>query len=85
MNDIKQKPDNFLTWSILSTAICCMPSGIVAIIYANKVDALWGAGKYDEAEDAAKKAKMWTLIGVGAAAVAFLFSMFLLLIIAIIG
>ncbi len=32
------KPDNFLVWAILSTVLCCLPLGIVAIVYANKVD-----------------------------------------------
>ncbi len=62
MNEaIKQKPDNFLIWSILSTVLCCLPTGIVAIVYANKVDSLWHAGNHLEAEEAAKNARLWTL------------------------
>ena len=40
-----QKPDNNLVWAILSTVLCCMPLGIVAIIKATSVDTLWTAGK----------------------------------------
>lgn len=61
----KVKPDNFLVWSILSTILCCLPLGIVGIVYANKVDPLWFAGKYAESEEAAKKARLWTFISVG--------------------
>ena len=60
-----QKPDNWLVWAILSTVLCCLPLGIVAIIKACKVDTLWAEGKHEEAIAAAKEAKTWTLAGVG--------------------
>lgn len=61
------KPDNFLVWAILSTALGCLfPIGIVAIVYANKFDSLWYAGRYAEAEAALKNAKMWTYISASA-------------------
>jgi len=53
------KPNNFLVWAILSTIFCCLPFGIVSIVYASKVDGLWYAGKYAEAQDAASKARTW--------------------------
>ena len=70
-----QKPDNFLVWAILATILCCLPGGIVAIVYANKVDTAWNAGNYQEAEEAAKNARMWTFIsaGVGFAAMVIVF------------
>lgn len=74
------KPDNFLLWAILSTVMCCLPLGIVAIVYANKVDSLWYAEQYAEAEDALKKAKMWTYIAVGAGVLSNIISMFVMLI-----
>ena len=39
-----RKPDNYLVWAILSTVFCCLPLGIVAIVKASKVDALWAQG-----------------------------------------
>lgn len=54
-----QKPGNFLVWAILGTLFCCLPFGIVSIVYASKVDGLWYAGYYDEAEEAASKARTW--------------------------
>lgn len=63
-----QKPDNFLVWAILSTVMCCVPFGVVAIIYSNQVDSLWLSGRYDEAEEALRKAKMWTYISAGSGA-----------------
>lgn len=64
-NDQKLKPDNLLAWSILSTVLCCVPLGIVAIIFSNKVDTLWAQGDYAGAEDAAKKAKLFCFIALG--------------------
>ncbi len=57
-----QKPDSLLIWSILSTVLCCLPLGIVAIVYSTKVDSLWAQGAYQEAEQAAKNAKTWCIL-----------------------
>ena len=59
------KPDNNMIWAILSTVLCCLPIGIVAIIKASKVDTLYMQGNYSGAEEAAKSAKTWSLIGAG--------------------
>ena len=56
------KPDNNLVWAILSTVLCCLPFGIVAILSATKVDSLWAEGKYDESRAAAQNAKKWSII-----------------------
>lgn len=56
-----QKPDNYLVWAILSTIFCCLPLGIVAIIKANKVDTLWTIGNHQEAFNASKDARNWTI------------------------
>ena len=65
MDEHVTKPDNFLVWSILTTVLCCVPTGIAAIVYANKVDTLWAMEKHQEAIEAAKNAKMWTFISLG--------------------
>lgn len=56
---LPQKPDNFLVWAILGALFCCLPFGIVSIVYASKVDGLWYAGDYTGAQDAASKARTW--------------------------
>ena len=58
-----QKPDNYLVWAILSTLLCCLPFGIVAIIKATQVDTYWANGSYDEAYAAADSVKKWTIAG----------------------
>lgn len=54
-----------LVWSILATLCCCLPFGIVSIVYAAKVNSLAAAGAFAEAQDAANKAKMWAWIAFG--------------------
>lgn len=66
---MRMKPDNWLVWAILCTVFCCPPFGVVGIVYAAQVDSYWNQGRFDEAEDAAKKAKKFTLIGVICSAV----------------
>lgn len=66
-----RKPDNFLLWAILATIFCgCgsligLVTGIIAIVYASKVNDLWMSGAQYEAMDAAKKAKILTFITIG--------------------
>ena len=62
------KPKNWMTESILLLIIplcLCNPFSllaIVAIVFASRVNGLFYAGQYAEAERAAKNAKMWVLI-----------------------
>lgn len=65
----ENKPDNFLPWAILSTILCCLPFGVVAIVYATQVDTYWFSGDREAARRAAQRARMWTWVSVGVAAV----------------
>jgi hypothetical protein len=60
-------PKNWLVESILVTLFCCVPFGIVAIIYASKVNGLYHGGAHTEALKASDRAKTWVLwsFGVG--------------------
>ncbi len=58
------KPGNWLWQSIVATLLCCVPFGVVGIIYAVRVNSLYFNGNYQEAERMAQKAKMWTLISI---------------------
>lgn len=57
------KPDSNMVLAILSTVLCCVPTGIYAIILSNRVDTLYYEGKYKEAEYAAEDSKKWSIIG----------------------
>ncbi|CAM4439403.1 Interferon-induced transmembrane protein [Mycobacterium basiliense] len=56
------EPDNYLVWAILSTLLCCLPFGIVSIVYSTKVSGLWAQGRYAEAQAASANAKKWAII-----------------------
>ncbi len=57
-----REPDNYLVWAILSTVLCCLPFGIVSIVYSTKVSGLWASGQYGPAQEAANNAKKWAII-----------------------
>jgi hypothetical protein len=56
---------NHLVWAILTTLLCCLPLGIVSIVYAAKVDGLVAAGDYDGAVSASNSAKTWAIASAG--------------------
>src|SRR5688500_7243359 len=56
------KPKNWFVESILATICCCNPLGIVAIVFAVKVDGLANRGDYHGAVDAANKAKIFFIL-----------------------
>lgn len=68
---------NYLVQSILVTLCCCLPLGIVAIIFAAQVNQKLAAGDVAGARDASSKAKMfcWIAFGLGIAAM-LLYGMF---------
>jgi len=52
---------NHLAWAILSTLLCCLPLGIVSIVYAARVDGLRAAGDIAGARAASDSARNWAL------------------------
>lgn len=60
---VKIAPRTWLVESILITVLCCLPFGIVGIVYASKVSSLLKLGRYDEAMAASKEAGKWVKIG----------------------
>lgn len=55
------KPDSNLVGAILVTLFCCLPFGVVSIVYAAQVDSKWNAGDWNGARRAAQLAKSWGL------------------------
>jgi len=56
---------NYLWQSIVVTLCCCLPLGVVGIIFAAQVNTKLAQGDIAGARDASQKAKMFTLIGFG--------------------
>ena len=50
--------------AVLSTIFCCLPFGVVAIIYAANANSHYGSGQYDLAYSSAGKAKFWSRLAI---------------------
>ncbi len=50
---------NYLVQAILVTLFCCLPLGIVAIVFAAQVNGKLTVGDFYGAQEASNKAKMW--------------------------
>ena len=57
------KIPNYLVQAILVTLCCCLPFGIVSIVYAAQENAKAKTGDIQGALDSSGKAKMWCWIG----------------------
>lgn len=61
MNAPREHVPNNLVWAVLTTILCCLPFGIVSIIYASKVDGLALAGDTQGARLMADRARNWAI------------------------
>lgn len=57
------RPENNMLWGILCTVFCCLPLGIIAIVFSNKVNTLYDSGDYSGAQEAADIAKKYAVMG----------------------
>ncbi|WP_452598387.1 CD225/dispanin family protein [Pontimicrobium sp. MEBiC01747] len=65
MENIKpQRPNSYLALAIISTILCCLPTGIVSIVYATKVNSAYEDGNYELAEKSSKNAKTWGIASI---------------------
>lgn len=69
MEEKPQRPSSYLALAIISTILCCLPTGIVSIIYATQVNSNFEDGNYVKAMNASKNAKTWGIVSIVAAAV----------------
>ena len=56
---------NYLIQAILATICCCVPAGIVAIVYAAQVNGKVAAGDYATAQRYSNNAKTWCWVALG--------------------
>ena len=56
---------NYLVFAILTTIFCCLPAGVVSIIYAAQVNSKIQAGDIAGAMASSKNAKTWAMVSAG--------------------
>lgn len=64
-NGMQPKPVNwvpYLILSILSTLCCCLPFGVVGIVFSAKINSSMAAGNLEEAQKNAKMARIWIIV-----------------------
>ena len=55
-------PPAYLVWAVIMTVLCCMPAGIVAIIFSSQVSSRYYAGDFEGAEKASERAQIWIIV-----------------------
>ena len=55
----RQMPKNRLALAVLTTLFCCLPFGIISLIYAVQVNISLNSGNFEMAEFSSGKALFW--------------------------
>lgn len=74
-------PPTHLAWAIITTLFCCLPFGIVSIVYASGVNSAYAMGNYAEAQRKSKAAANWALASAISAVVICLLYLFVFVLI----
>jgi hypothetical protein len=53
---------NHLVWAILTTLFCCLPAGVVSIVYAAQVNGKIQVGDYETAKKYSDRARTWAIV-----------------------
>lgn len=64
-NGMPQEPVNwvpYLILSIISTLCCCLPFGVVGIVFSAKINSAMLARNLEEAQNNAKMARIWIIV-----------------------
>lgn len=56
------RPSSYLGWAIAMTLLCCLPTGIVAIIYSSQVNDKFHYGDITGAQRASDRAQIWIIL-----------------------
>lgn len=56
------EPPSLTGWSIAVLVLCCLPGGIVGLIYGNKAKTEWAKGNFAGAQTAYNTGKTWLIV-----------------------
>ena len=76
-----QPPNNYLVWAILTTIFCCLPLGVVSIVFSSEVNSKWAMGDAQGALKASNNARNFAI----ASAVAWIAIFVVIFILTLIG
>lgn len=57
-------PPTYMVWAILSTIFCCLPAGVVAIVFSSMVSTKYFARDYEGARRASHKTEIWIITSI---------------------
>lgn len=57
-------PPTNMVWAIISTICCCLPFGIVAIVYSSQVSTKYFARDFEGARRASERAEWWIIASI---------------------
>ncbi|KAJ8276617.1 hypothetical protein COCON_G00083690 [Conger conger] len=62
MDQTRSVPPSFLAWSIFNTVCCCLPLGVVAIVFSSRVNNAVARGDLTAAESDSRTAKIVNIV-----------------------
>lgn len=65
----RQEVSTWLWQSIVATLFCCLPLGVVGIVFAAQAESAKSGGRYAEAREKADRARTWTIASIVVGAV----------------
>lgn len=57
-------PPTYMVWAVLSTVCCCLPLGVVAILFSAQVSTRYYARDYEGARTASRRAEIWIIASI---------------------
>lgn len=63
-NPQQTMPPTYLAWSIVAMLLCCIVTGVVALVYSTKVSSRYYAGDYEGARKASETTAIWLAVTV---------------------
>lgn len=57
-------PPTYMVWAVISTICCCLPLGVVAIVFAAQVSTKYYARDFAGARKASERAELWIIIAI---------------------
>lgn len=63
-NPQQAMPPTYLAWCIVAMLLCCIVTGVVALVYSTKVSGRYYAGDYEGARKASETTAIWLAVTV---------------------